>query len=715
MCSELSKGKQKAYWKLLKKLDKKSDNNECVPNQKLVDHFKDMLHNDDAPNISKTEEIPTGPLDQEITMDELKTASKVLKPGKQPGIDIIANEMISPLIEKYPNLILKLFNSILNNLWINEKWLISIISAIHKKGAKDDPDNYRGISLMSCLGKLFLSVINNRITGFVTENNILSCGALGFVKGNRTSDPHIILNTLIQKYCHKGGKKLYGCFVDFSKAFDTVPRDILISKLESVGIKGKILEIIKIIYTEDKACVKIGNKCSSPFRTNMGVRQGCVLSPTLFNIFLSDIQNYLSIQGENPSLSNQDISSLLWADDILIFSTSEKGLQEKLNNLKSYCLMNKLKVNTDKTKVMIFNKSGRKLNNKFKYGKITLENVRSYKYLGFMVTPSGEIKTGLNDLRIRGLKALLKIKKSLGIHFHSNIYNTIHLFNYMVRPILLYCSDFWGCLKHPKDSPIAKVHLSFCKQLLGVRKQTNTSAVLLELNTVPILIHAKKASIKNWERIRNSSCPKLLKHAFSESLFNNLNWASSISNTFNRNGMSKVFSSVQFRRGNQPLPSTKLYQRLLDQFHQNALSDIKSCSKLKLYSTLKLEIGPEKYLCSPNIKCRQALTRFRLCSHSLNVEKGRHRQIPREDRICPLCKNGVEDETHFLITCPSYNDLRSKYILFAKVNKLFFLDDSDKLLILLNEDNQYTISKYIHEANSLRDVMMMYNQPLMTL
>ena len=165
----------------------------------------------------------------------------------------------------------------------------------------------------------------------------------------------------------------------------------------------------------------------------------------------------------------------------------------------------------------------------------------------------------------------------------------------MVRPILLYCSDFWGCLKHPKDSPIAKVHLSFCKQLLEVRKQTNTSAVLLELNTVPILIHAKKASIKNWERIRNSSCPKLLKHAFSESLFNNLNWASSISNTFNRNGMSKVFSSVQFRRGNQPV-------------------------------------------CSPNIKCRQALTRLRLCSHSLNVEKGRHRKITPEERICPLWK-----------------------------------------------------------------------------
>ena len=105
------------------------------------------------------------------------------------------------------------------------------------------------------------------------DNKILSSGQLGFVKGNRTSDPHIILNNLIQKYCHKSGKKLYGCFVDFSKAFDTVPRDILMSKLQSVGVNGKILEIIKTIYAKDRACVKIGNKCSSSFKTNIGVRQ----------------------------------------------------------------------------------------------------------------------------------------------------------------------------------------------------------------------------------------------------------------------------------------------------------------------------------------------------------------------------------------------------------------------------------------------------------
>ncbi len=705
MCKDLSKGSQKSYWKLLKKLDKPSDPI-TVPNQALVDHFKDMLYDPDAPEFPCSSELGPGSLDQEITLEELKAGAKILKPGKLPGMDLISNEMLLPLVETYPSLVLKLFNSILSNIWLRKEWLISIISALHKKGARDDANNYRGISLMACLGKLFLSILNNRISSFVTTNNTLSSGQLGFIKKNRTSDPHIILNTLQQKYCRRDGKKLYGCFVDFSKAFDLVPREILISKLISAGINGNMLEIIKTIYAEDQACVKIGDKHSDLFRTNMGVRQGCVLSPLLFNIFLSDIQSKFDSCGSNPSLVNEEISSLLWADDILLLSTSEKGLQDKLNVLQSYCADNKLKVNTDKTKIMIFNKSGRSLDStKFYYNKTTLDHVRVYKYLGFCVTPSGEIKTGLEDLRIRALKALAKIRKSLGSHFHSNILNTIHLFNYMVRPILLYCSDFWGCLKQPKNNPITKLHLSFCKQLLGVRKQTNTSCVLLELGSIPILLHAIKATIKNWERIRKHDCSKLLTKAYSECIYSNLTWSSSIRDTFSSNGLHYIFSSTQLSRGNQPLPHNRLFTRLVDQFHQKTFSDIQSSSKLKLYSSLKTDTGLENYLLHiSNVKHRQSLTRLRLSSHSLNVETGRHRKLVREDRICTLCRNGVEDETHFLITCPFYKDVRNKF------SELFcfscHLDSPSKVLDLLKRDNMNSVAKYIHEALDLREIML---------
>ena len=118
------------------------------------------------------------------------------------------------------------------------------------------------------------------------EKRLISSSELGFVQSNRTSDPHIILNNLINKYCHKRkGSRLYGCFVDFSKAFDCVPRNLLIKKLQEKGIDGRILEIIKTLYLEDTASVKIGNMYSPPFKTNRGVRQGCVLSPILFVLF----------------------------------------------------------------------------------------------------------------------------------------------------------------------------------------------------------------------------------------------------------------------------------------------------------------------------------------------------------------------------------------------------------------------------------------------
>ena len=245
------------------------------------------------------------------------------------------------------------------------------------------------------------------------SNGLLSPSELGFVQGNRTSDPHIILHNLVRKYCHKRKKRLYGCFVDFSKAFDCVPRDILMKKLEDRGINGKVLEIIKTLYMEDTASVKIGDTFSKPFKTNKGVRQGCVLSPLLFILFLSDLQARLDSSKDNVNLDKDtEISCLMWADDILILSETEEGLQHKLDTLEEYSKLNKLTVNTKKTQCMIFNKTGRLLKNyKFTYNNKTLECVREYKYLGFIVTPSGEIGTGLKDLRNRAMRGLAKMRK----------------------------------------------------------------------------------------------------------------------------------------------------------------------------------------------------------------------------------------------------------------------------------------------------------------
>ena len=717
MCTNLSSGQKKEYWKMLKKLDGPTDNMKYIPDQQLIDHFKEILTDPSLENRLKensdsaTNEMGSdqGVLDYAINKEELDLARKILRTGKAGGIDTLINEMIDPLVEVYPNLVLKLFNSILSNTWFCEEWLLSLITALHKKGAKEDPDNYRGISLMSSMAKLFLTIINNRLTAFALERGILSSNQLGFVLLNRTSDPHIILNNIVQKYCHKMKKKIHGCFVDFSKAFDSVPRDILLQKLSSHGIDGKIFDIIKTIYTNDQAAVKIDDQYSQPFRTTRGVRQGCVLSPLLFNIFLSDIQDSFDICGDNPTLNDQDISCLIWADDILILSKSEEGLQKKLDNLGIYCKKNKLKVNTDKTKIMTFTKSGKLIHRKFFYGKKSLENVREYKYLGFIVTPSGEIRTGLEDLRVRALRAIAKIRKSLGPLFQKNIWNSLHLFNYMVRPILLYMSDFWGALKHPSNSPIERVHLSFLKQLLGVRRQTNTSAVLLELNTVPLIFHARKGAVKNWNRIRWNRCNSLLKAAHIEAVRDKLLWIDSIQHLFGSNGLLEVYHSTEEAIEEKNMPWNILFLRLTAQFYQTAMEDInKDGGKLQIYRKLKTRPGHEKYLTEvKNIRHRIAMTRLRLSSHNLNIETGRHTHTDRADRLCTLCKQGIEDETHMLITCPMYASLRLAYLPdFSHILTNNTRSDHEKAITLLKSQKFEQIAAFIYEAFEIRSIFV---------
>ena len=118
-----------------------------------------------------------------------------------------------------------------------------------------------------------------------------------------------------------------------------------------------------------------------------------------------------------------------------------------------------------------------------------------YEYLGFVITPSGEINTGLKDLRDRAYKAFMKIINDLGPSFNQDISIILDLVDSLVKPILLYASDFWGCLKLPKNNPIENMHMTMCKQILGVQKQTTNCGVLLEIGRIPLHIWAAKFAI----------------------------------------------------------------------------------------------------------------------------------------------------------------------------------------------------------------------------
>ena len=346
----------------------KSSEYQTLPSLNDLDkHYKNLLQKDC--NLTKQdfpEPLNTKPIDslnQNITIQEIKESINYLKTKKTPGLDNIRNEMIKcsdrNMIE-HPQ---TLFNDIMESGYYPTSWNQGLICSIYKSGKKDDPNNYMGITLSNCLGKLFNTILYNRLQNELQKNIVLSPTQAGFRKDNRTSDHIFTLFSLIYKYIKKG-KYLYTCFVDFQKAYHSIRRDSLKQKLEQVGIKGNLVDIITSIYSSTKVSLSYNSYVSTPFSTFIGLKQGDILSIIFFNLFINDLPMLLekhSTQSEEskpPELFNTEINSLLFANDLAIFSLTKNELQEKLDFLEKYCRQWDLSLNLKKTKVIIFNKQG---------------------------------------------------------------------------------------------------------------------------------------------------------------------------------------------------------------------------------------------------------------------------------------------------------------------------------------------------------------------
>ena len=147
--------------------------------------------------------------------------------------------------------------------------------------------------------------------------------------------------------------------------------------------------------------------------------------------------------------------------------------------LNAYSHENLIEINVDKTKCMIFNKTSRHLRKTFLLGNNKIDATKENKYLGFLITPSFNLSKALGNLKDRASRALALIKTRLGEHFRKDIVTTLYLSDSLVKPILLYASDYWGCLKLPRNNPIENLHMKFCKEVLGVQRQTTNVGVLL--------------------------------------------------------------------------------------------------------------------------------------------------------------------------------------------------------------------------------------------
>ena len=505
----LRNSKPRDFWKLFTSKKTKQSNINLNDFYKYFSQLNDDLSGTTVPEAEEfcasgadsCDDPSFEELDIAITFEEIETVIKALKRSKSSGLDGLLNEYFMESYDIIGGHLVDLFNAILNSGHFPDSWSVGILVPLHKKGDFQDPNNYRGITLVSCLAKIFTGVLNSRMSKWVENNDVISDSQFGFRSGRSTVDAIFVLNAVVQKILNEKGR-LYCAFIDLKKAFDSIYLNGLWYKLSKLGVDGKLFNIVRNMYNCVKTCVQGCNTYSEFFECAVGLRQGEVMSPMLFSLFIEDLELFL--QNEPAcGLSIDDITFILmlFADDMVIFGSTPQDLQNSLDMLKSYCDKWSLTVNTSKTKIMVFRKRGStRQNEKWTYGGDEIDIVNDFNYLGTVFNYTGNFALNQEYLAGKGLKALnvliAKIKQ-----FQFKPKTVCQLFDAFVGSTLSYASEVWG---NTKSKEVERIHLKFCKQLLHVKTSTCNMAVYGELGRYPLYVNRYTRMIKYWCKIIQS-------------------------------------------------------------------------------------------------------------------------------------------------------------------------------------------------------------------
>ena len=673
------------YWKILNASVEGKKTLEKVSLGVFFDHFRKLSCTPpNKPHGTSPAETPPPAdlLSDAITLEEVTDCIESSKKGKAAGPDNVRIEYLSELPSEGLQFLCSLFNKILDSGIVPDDWTVGIILPLFKKkGAPEDPNNYRGITLLSCISKLFTAILNHRINKFMNENGLLGSEQAGFRSGQSTMDHVFVLHHILDYYRQKG-KPIYCAFVDYSKAFDLVNRSALWEKLINQGISGKILTVIQNMYSSAKSCVRANGQLSDFFKCTAGVRQGENLSPILFAIYINDFQGFLSqkiegLKSMNDLLSEFDVYAklcvLLYADDTVILTESEKDLQCALNALSDYCKQWDLTVNLDKTNVVIFSKRRKAPKITFLYEGKVVKVAEDYTYLGVVFNFDGSFKKAIDHQKAVGQRALQALYSKIRI-LALDVDTSLELYQRYVMPILLYGSEIWAFDKTNVAS-LEIFNRRFLKELLGLYKFTPTCMVLGESGQPKLADLANTRQIGFWAKLASDNVARLSKHilplitslhdqpiqAGSNKCFT-FKWLANIKQNLDAVGMSYAHMLPYPFHANQLISEFKL--RLADsnlQTWNQSVWENELCSNYRMYkSAPNLSI----YLLMLPSRQRTSLCRFRCRSHRLPVCARRfNKEAPESSMRCTLCNsNDVGDEFHYIFVCNAFKAERARFI-----------------------------------------------------
>ena len=460
------------------------------------EHYSELLNRHSEVDESILELIQQFPvkdfLDVAPDQEEVNKAIAQINNGKSPGMDGIPVEVLKYGGDRLREMVFE----VISHVWVSsapQDWRDAILESLFKKGERSECGNFRGISLLSIVGKVFARVLLNRMISSIVDD-VLPESQCRFRAQRGTSDM-IFSTRQIQEKCIEQNMDLYQCFIDLTKAFDTVNRKMLWKVLKKFGCPDKFIHLIRSLHDDMKATVNSNGSLSEPFAVENGVKQGDVLAPTLFALYFTavflvafkDNTNGVYIRYRttgklfnirrfkaNTKVAVALIRDLLYADDCDLVAHTEEDLQDLVTCFDASCKAFGLEINLKKTEIMLQVAPGREyVKPKVFVRDKELKVVKSFTYLGSVLSDDGGMEKEISSRIQKASTAFGNLESRLWSRHGVSLYTKISIYNTSVLSALLYGCETWMIYKRQLKK-LERFHQRCLRHILRIKWTTPT-------------------------------------------------------------------------------------------------------------------------------------------------------------------------------------------------------------------------------------------------
>lgn len=651
--------------------------------------------------------------DSAFSEREVFIAIRKLRIGSAPGEDGILPDIIKTAADavntsklRRGNTVITAITYLFNYMFTHEiwpdRWSTGTVTPLYKADSRLEPANYRPITLLSIMSKLFGSVVNARLQAFSEATGSISDEQGGFRPARGTPDQILILREILSSRKERG-LPTYATYVDARKAYDTVWREKAYTNVYDSGIRGKLWRQLQEMHSNLTRRVRHPLGLTDPFDVQRGVAQGAVESPWLYSNFIDGLAKDLKNAKLGVRIAGRQVPLLMYADDVIVLASTQLELAQMNKIVSNFAYRNRFQFNGNKSAVMAFNVS-RAEKKKCETTDWTLfgEKVKvvpQYTYLGVLTTENeaswkAHVNTAINKAKRRSADLLWVCRQDKGIRPRT----AATLWNSIVRPLLEYAAELWGgAVTKAQEQSAELVQMTFLKGVLGLHKNgggVSNHVIRAEIGAELISARWKKLQLGYWRRIFAAPRERLLRvlvtfrhrERTAEGTYGTRGWLPTVEATLDTVGLMRYWThpGVSANMG-QKTWRPKVYEAV-DEWNDNervkALAHHPSTTCYAMvkewranptaYSFSSGEEGklgmlvPERYLDDRNdLKGTRLKLLCRTRCLPVMDRVGREQKPPWEKhtRTCPCCELGeVEDVSHLILRCPTYNRHRQRLL-----------------------------------------------------